>query len=359
MTLLTAREYYYHVISPEEDSLRFNGSHPAIVDNLKQLFGDAWGVETELNRVPKFSNDPLLDAIMEEFIRNAADNPLLKLRLSTMFVAKRPGLSPQAYVGKVKQDYAGDLVFYNLGLSHVSFQYSSLFAEFMYLMNMRWTMDDSDPLVRKMIETVHFDGMRLTEQQKGWGLDGDIVTAEKSTILEVEKLGIPEIAGMAGGFSSSADRFILAHEISHHILGHTGSKDDGSNIITSLPASCQSWQYSGLPYLMELQADALALCLMSGLLTSQNFTKKVDDRLSVNVGLGTLLIFTVLGQISQNVMKASSTHPSISDRYDQCLSILKEISTDDVYQFVLKHIEDFQHFLFIRQRRGLWIKLSL
>lgn len=353
---MTAREYYYQVISPEEDSLNFKKTDKEIVNSLKQLFGDTWDTETKLNLVPRFSNDPSLDSIVEEFIENASDSPALKIRLSSTFVAKRPGLEPQAYAGKVKQDYAGDLILYNLGLSHVSFQYSSLFAEYMYLMKMRWTMDDSDPSVKKMIETVHSDGMKLAEQQKGWGLEGDIVTAEQDTVIEVEKLGIPEIAGRAGGISSSADRFILAHEISHHVLGHTGNKNDCSEIISNLPNSCQSWQHAISYHSMELQADALALCLMTGLLAPQDFTKKVADHVSVNAGLGALLVFTVLGQISQDVMKASWSHPSIVDRYNQCLSILREIANDDVYEFLLHYIEGFQLFLFARQKKGLWIK---
>ena len=165
-------------------------------------------------------------------------------------------------------------------------------------------------------------------------------------ILEVNEMEL-----LSFGMKAFADRFILCHEISHHLLGHTGRNDIGSDYLQKLPIECQLWHNTNVERGRELQADALAvLLLIEGINNLSNSLSDFDstERIVNDAMLGSLLTITAIGQIMGSMTFTTPSHPSAEIRYQQCLAILKysEQQYHNVKLFFDEDIREFQRMLF-------------
>jgi hypothetical protein len=357
---MSAREYYYKVIAPEERGQNYQQVYQRYLYESGQPFSNNEIQNQILSYVPHLSNDALIEAHIQELIRRNGNSARLQQRLSQLFVAKRKQFQPEAYSASAKRThhYSGDLAFFHVGLSDACFQYTTLFAELIYLKQLRYKLDDNNPLVKYLVHVISEHTNQLAIAQEKWKMEGDYIDLDFTTVLEVEKLAIPDVTdvtNVAVNVAGHTDKFILGHEIAHHVLGHTGQENDGLEIIQSLPPTCQFWQNATKGHAREFQSDALAICLVAGVANPWNESQRrqVEEEIAVEASLGALLTMTVLGQLSANVVKASETHPSIRDRFEQCRHILGVFVPPDIYNAIEDDVLRFQHLLFISQGHGL------
>jgi len=365
--LITARQYYYEAIAPEERGQNYHRFHQMQLYKdeelgLLQLIADEKERDQEkswlFDHVPNLSNCALLEENIKELIMRAGDNTQIMKRLSQMFVAKRRDLHPDAYATSTRREYFGDLVFFHVGLSDACFQYTSLFAELAYLKQLHYQLGDDAPLVKHLTQIAASHASKLALAQQKWKIERDYVKLDDETVVEVEKSSIARVAEIAAGLSVQTDKFILGHEIAHHLLGHTGKANDGMRIIESLPTSCQFWQNMPAEHAREFQADALAVCLVTGMVDPQSIAQrqKAQEKFAIQACFGALLTITVLGQFSPDIIIASRSHPSIIDRFEQCRCILMLLTHTEVFNAIEEDILHFQHLLYTSQRCGLGIK---
>lgn len=349
-TRITARQFYYDVLAPEERGLSYAQVHhkwlyenPGLIEKYRQVTTLGQIPPTDLQKLievarsfkPALSNDPLLNKIVDELIVNTSGP--VQAYLKNIFVAKRNDPLENAEALVSFDSYEGDLIIFYVGLSLACHEYANLFARFIH----HKLADESDSrkeearLASELIQ----EGKKLFAAQTKWKAEGDCVRLDLATILEDDPIGIT-IAAMT-------DRFILCHEIAHHLLGHTGKDDLGSSYLDDLPASAKKWVGRSKQHREELQADALAIVLATGYLKPRSALHR-GDRIA-DVALGSLLTLTVLGQAA-GVNSASITHPSVKDRLSQCALIIESLENNstalkaafDVCEFhnVLEYVQE-------------------
>lgn len=320
----SARQFYYEVLAPEERGMNYAQINYRWLNDTRVLekyrhvstFGQLQQPEVQesLERVrsfvPALSNDVLLNRIVDELIRNT-DGPI-QAYLKTIFVAKRNDPLENAAALVNSEEYQGDLIMFYVGLSLACHEYANLFAKFIQ----HKLADESDRKQKAILDELTAEAGKLFTAQTKWRAEGDQVKLDLRTILADDPMGAT-IAHMT-------DRFILCHEISHHLLGHTGKSDIASHFFEKLPAHARKWIGKSKEHARELQADALALILASGFLTPRN--AHAEDQVA-DVALGSLLTLTVLGQAS-GMNTVSATHPSARDRLSQCVSIIESLQNN-------------------------------
>ena len=250
-TQMTAREYYYSVAAPEEQGQSYSAFHHKLhlsnprfrnrFETLKEVgvSEENWGASAPQYRFqPNLSNDLLLESLLKEMISIA--EPSLANRLSAMFIAKRSDFVPNAYARLSKGDYSGDLVFFHVGLSDACFQYTLLLTELINLNLLRHKLNDDDPRVARLNNTCRRASRKLAEGQKWWIFYGDTVRIKEEFDLDLSAAS-GNYRVQAANLATYTDTFILGHEISHHLLGHTGKACDG-RVINALPPECRLWQ---------------------------------------------------------------------------------------------------------------------
>jgi hypothetical protein len=141
------------------------------------------------------------------------------------------------------------------------------------------------------------------------------------------------------------DRFILYHEVSHHILGHTDQGLNPFSFIEELPDICKGWMTTAIKsHRQEYQADAGAIMLT---LQRRSSDHAVEQQKEFEITLGCLLCMTVIGQLVQDVNKSSPTHPAVSMRFDRCVSVINECCRYEEPGILRKVIEDIKRFQFL------------
>jgi Zn-dependent protease with chaperone function len=347
-----AKDYYYKLIAPEEQGQNYQQTHQyegyytweraqQFLSPLEKEPGFSQKWNSIYRYVPDRSNDALLNWILEEIETKVESN--IKKRMHNMFIAKRNDLEFNAFACQGIQEFTGDLVFLHVGLSDACFQYSILFEEYLQL---QYTKNDT---AAKLIHADHL--MRIKQAQQKWKLYGDYIKLDKETFL----VGTKEVEEGALELAVMNDMFILGHEIAHHLLGQTGREDIGSELIELLPNNCQMWHIEHQSRSSELKADALALLLVAGVANKTFWNNPTKDEYALQAAIGSLLALTVLGQCSADPNKPTDTHPSVTNRQEQCMRILEIITPTNEYEIVKKDIIRFQSELFFTQRHGLGI----
>ncbi|MEW1867447.1 hypothetical protein AB0420_04510 [Streptomyces caelestis] len=129
------------------------------------------------------------------------------------------------------------------------------------------------------------------------------------------------------------EEFVLAHELAHHLLGHT---------LDHYPRATQNKTYFQkaiqkygieLPdrnlnneQIQEIEADALALLIMAGVLIDEVSAPRIYRALS-----GSIIGLTALAHISDTWVVSdnlSETHPDFLTRYDCATRVIRAISRD-------------------------------
>lgn len=403
---ISARDYYYANIKGEMQRLSYQKEHHLKTFNQVCDYFEKRGfeelthyfeedVQAIVNHQPIWSNDYSLENLLKEITENTLDENIRK-RLNEMFFVKDKEYLVNAYVPKKDKPYSGDLIFFNVGLSDLCYQYSILFTEFLSLASAypnkgKDGLSDLyyqycvlcaedifiagkghedkylDDAVEKYVQRFLDHAFKLANNQDISYRRGNVFRMQRGSELRPDNLKELEISII---ISAMTDKFILCHEIAHALLGHTGSNDDGTAIIEKLNSSCQAWNFDNPCYAKEYQADALALLLILGLavsdpcaeINSTRYKNSNAERALAESVIGSLLELTVLGQCFSSVKVSSERHPSIEKRFQQLIVIFNELVPDrlkKVFQRHLGHIRQFQGLLWSTQGSGLGLDVLL
>ncbi len=298
-------------------------------------------IEMAIRHVPCRSNDVLLERWIEELIQLVPDD--LKARLKKMFVAKLRDFEANA-AAICDASCDGDLIFFNVGLSDACYQYAIVYYEFVRVFGDQFAPDDTGRIVRLKAEL--YDHLaQLAIAQKRWDRLG-VVEFEVKDVVNSSL----EIEGHPANIAGLADKFILRHEISHHLLGHTETGAQLLSYVDNLPEHCKYWKtVVQKAHQQEYEADASALTMT---LQTQSLDVVTRRQREFDVVVGALLTLTVLGQLVREVNEATPSHPSVSSRFDQCVEILRSVCQHEIRALVYL-MKQFQVLLWSTQGKGL------
>jgi hypothetical protein len=337
-SLPSAKGYYYKEVAPEEQGLSYQQAH-----QLEKPLDSNDGEWTKLAEFqPKRSNDILIESYIDELIEAASGE--IKSRLDRVFVVKRRNFKANAGAVHSKGRFTGELVTFNVGLSDACFQYAIAFAEFIELCRLRHELGDSDHNTKVAFVRLCSDITKLAEAQLTWAVLGNNIRLKKKEVLWPEK----NVADAATGVACTMDKYILRHELAHHLLSHTDYDDKRD---AGLSALVEKWGVIGKAskeHQSEFEADVgsvyLAIC---------NGKPPTTDGI-VNIALGSLLGITVLGQLKADIHASSFSHPSTAERFLLMQSVLRSLAADDPhFRSLESDIYRFQALLFGVQKRGL------
>lgn len=345
---MTARDYFFKIVAPEHAGRSYHAVHrynpaqmakqshsgiPAKV--YEQIMAKA------IDHIPFRSNDILTEQWMKELIALAPVE--LKPRLENMFIAKLRDYEANA-AALCDADYEGDLIFFNVGLSDLCFQYAIIYYEFIRLFGEHFSPDDAPRIEGlKAILTDHV--AKVASAQDRWDRLGAVRFAPDDVINSSGE--IEQRAAKIAGFT---DKFILCHEISHHILGHTEPGTRPLVYVDSLPDHCKYWRKATLQsHQQEYEADASALIMT---LQAHCADVETERQRELQVVIGGLLTLTVLGQLVSDVDEVTPSHPSVSSRFDQCLDVLRSACKYET-RAIFYIVKQFQALLWHTQRKGL------
>lgn len=343
MSKLSARDYYYTFIAPEERGINYSQLHHTqqyeAGSSLRQQLGDS-AVDRLQNEVakfkPKFSNDILLERLMRELI--ASHGQPLRSRLERTFIAKRRSLFANAAAIPSVSNCDGYVVMFLVGLSDAAYQYSILFHDFSQVAKKVRDRDYGAP--QRFVEIVK----RVASAQDRWHSLGSYIQLTPDDQLDPS----PEQGGkVAADIAACTDRFILAHEISHHILGHSEEaispfgalSHGGQPVLADFESYPEAWR-------QELAADSAAIGLILG-----NGSKSAT-RMFVTAALGSLLTITMIGQLAADAHTGTDSHPAPSTRYLNAMLTLKSVS-DPLLSQIHRDMSNFQSVLYRTMSRGI------
>lgn len=277
-------------------------------------------IQSVLKYMPDRSNDFDLNTHLEHII-SIVDQKLQAI-LNNVFVAKRRNYAANAVAIVNEGDYDGDIVYFYVGISDLCEQYTALFAAFLSLRMLKSNQGYDENEAQRLATQISKNGIKLTIAQSRWRDNGNYIQLEPGLIVGTVGFELDEMDRLDFGMKAFTERFILCHEISHHLLGHTGRADVGSSYLRNLPLECQLWRNVSEEHARELQADALAVLLLTGE-TNKSLKSSRDFDAINDAMLGSLLTVTVLSQAIGSMINSSFSHPAAETRYQQCLAILK------------------------------------
>lgn len=304
---------------------------------------DAAELDRHLNWQPVYSNDRLLQGLMEEFIK--MHRGPLKGMLSATFVAKRRELVANAGALTRTDLFDGDLVVFYVGLSDAAFQYSILFHELVRLRKMVRDRDYAAP--KRFLDRVKL----ISAAQRRWNSES-VIQLMPEDLLEPDKGD----EGAATSIATTTDEFILGHELAHHYLGHTSQIDSVLlNLKTSGPSVFQQWDIFPESWKREFNADSAAIGIILG------GTRNTVRKRFVNAALGAMLTMTILGQMDDDVDSGSDSHPPVRLREENIVATLRAVQEHppDDFEAIVKDIRNFQRVLFREQGLGLGKPVSI
>lgn len=267
----------------------------------------------------------------------------IKQRIENLFVYKVRDKISNAGAKEADKNYWGDLIAFNVGLSDVCYQFITVSNDFLEL-----RVDKDKPKPLEYIQLI----VRLTKISMvslEWEFNGNYIQLKEKTIIEpITKKSERKATGIA----ILTDKFILSHEISHHLLGHTGRANDGLKLINLLPENCRFWEKERGSIANEFQADAMAILLMLGV-SHDNFQHKLSSKAqkAFETGMGSLLTLEFLKAISSNPNEGSTSHPSINKRIEQVQYILKVFTEESILTEIMESINNFCELIKITKAR--------
>jgi hypothetical protein len=327
----SARDYYFTAIAPHEHGRNYQAVHqaafyePPSIARVQQLASDLGFSVGDDGRVrdfvPRFSNEALLDHLISE-LKELLPEPLQQ-RLEGVFVAKLRDFGPNAASVRDAGSYYGDLILYNAGIADACGEHAILFAEFLDLIRLRRSEPTLDPKVAEDRELALSDHLiQLTVATIEWRATGRVSLHEETV------LPIGPTYPMAVNLQVRAEKFILAHEIAHHLLGHVGRIDQGSDYLAAIPRSVLDRQTLPSMHAMEFAADALAVRMMTGSIAERPVTRQGRFELLNDSGLGALLTMLVISRLTGD--RSSTSHPSAPVRAASIRRLLDYLGGDEV-----------------------------
>jgi hypothetical protein len=197
----------------QHDSFNIGSNFDSIVTGVTE---DQMQEVKRLTAASEFSNDPIIEYIYNRLI--SGNEPYADL-IKSVFTAKVKHLTynARAFVIEDCSIFKGRMAYVDLGLTILVDIYSVLFAMDMQIRNAIEKHGSSHKCVSTFLVLGHalLNIKRLT---KIYRQDGRV------TIDEAIPLPYKEQETIALEISMNALTFIIAHEVSHHILGHLSSQ---------------------------------------------------------------------------------------------------------------------------------------
>lgn len=327
-SVLSARSFFYKYYLGASDQKSYaEANYPDLAEELAVP-----------PHVPRRSNDALLEEYMDDLVAVAPEE--YRDRIDGMFVGKLHDFEANA-AAMLEDEHYGDLIFFNVGLSDACFQYSMLFHQLVKLIGLRTKAEgDRSSEVANYLQVLGGNLTKLKSAQDRWNESGKV-----SLRSEDEVAFYKQDLELAVAIACTTDRFVLFHEVCHHLLGHTSG--GALHFIDTLPDGCRAWEgTTNEHHRQEYQADAGAI-----MLSLWSSSKESVD--VVGAVLGTLLSLTVLGQFTKDASVASETHPSTLARFEQALAVLGASVPRDELDPILDDVERLQLLLSGTQDRGI------
>ncbi|NGY86942.1 hypothetical protein F6Y05_21480 [Bacillus megaterium] len=275
-----------------------------------------------MNHLPRLSNDRLIEFIVLELINNHIPTEF-QARLEYLFVAK---INDHRYEARAISNpgmYRGDLIYYYVGLSDGFYEFTIFFTKLNYIQ-----MD---------VDSIIEECFRLSSMTTYWR------ESYPNRIDIFEKPNDPAEAvylQKAADISALMDKFVILHEIAHHLLGHTGKQNDAGWFLDNLPEELKSWQQHPDERAKELQADALATLFMMKMTKDRMKERSLPNfQDTFNAILGCLFVLKALSFLSKDPDEVSKEYPSINERLLSCKAILSYYINEKLTESVNETLE--------------------
>ncbi|WP_413801443.1 hypothetical protein [Streptomyces iranensis] len=223
----------------------------------------------------------------------------------------------------------------NYGFTSAAMIYATAFCQFYDALattakDVDFADDDTEVLlmILEEIENSAFTPILVAENSRNqWRESGRIYAAHPAL------LDLPQSRneGDYHSFVSATEEFAIAHEICHHLLGHTGVTHRRRSQVNALVQ--ERLDRSGAQeicsnlnpdQLQEIEADVGAFLLIAGELSGQATRGRIYRSLA-----GSMLALVTLGHISENWISREGpgeTHPGFIDRFDVMSRIVREFT---------------------------------
>ncbi|CAM5560173.1 hypothetical protein STENM36S_00014 [Streptomyces tendae] len=279
---------------------------------------------------PTRSNCPELAGMMDDLIQIAPAT--WKATLRNIFAARVANGEANASAWSSQQSGVIEI---NQGFTNAAIVYATLFSQFFDAMNTIITDIDlemgDDEILWWILEEVDrgaVEPVLLAEEAASiWRQTNSVIVAHKAlTDVPKRRIGSYQIA------IAAAEEFTLAHEISHHLLGHT---DELFKHSASVYREVSHWiDRSGIRELWsalnrsqrsELEADVAAFLHISGELGGDLQRGRTYKAIS-----GSMIPLVALSHISGHWHSEDNTgtHPDFITRYTAIAAIVHEISKE-------------------------------
>jgi hypothetical protein len=275
-----------------------------------------------LNHLPRLSNDRLIEFTLLDLINNHIPSEF-RARLEYLFVAK---INDHLYEARAISNpgmYRGDLIYYYVGLSDGFYEFTLFFTK------LHFVQMDVDSIIKECF--------RLSSMTKYWR---ESYPKRIDIFQEPNDLDEATYMEKAAGIAVLMDKFVICHEIAHHLLGHTGKHNDAGCFLNNLPDELKSWQHHPNERAKELQADALAALFMMKMTKDgmkQGSLHNSQD--AFNAILGCSFVLKALSFLSEDPDEVSKEYPSINDRLLSCMAILSYYTNTELLEAVNELLE--------------------
>ncbi|WP_435209417.1 hypothetical protein [Micromonospora sp. bgisy143] len=271
---------------------------------------------------PQRSNCEQLTIVMEDLTRSLPDD--CKALARNLFVGRTLDGEINARAWSERQ--AG-LVEISLQYTHVLGAYAATYDEyFQSVRSLFKTITDpavnEDELVARLAERLEQPWSELRAQQSQWK-DPTVVLGGCATIFSSvtpERMPTVERAVLAG------EAFIIAHELAHHLLGHTSTRRDKQ---TAKHALHEALNATSIPQILlplnpsqcqEIEADALGFLICANALRGTPTFPEIYHALA-----GSVLSFVAAAHVKDDWIAddIAPTHPGFFER----MRVITELTT--------------------------------
>jgi hypothetical protein len=309
-----AREHYYETLRRSERGM----SYHALVE---EDGGEPLSELTE--HVPGRSNDPLLEELWSDMVDGAPSS--LRQRLDRMFVAKQIDweLSAEALFRAPQSE--AEIIYFNVGLSDMTLQV----AEGFYRVRIKESRGKEKMAALLRLGYVSEYAREFGEARVG--------------ALGFGSRGVDEISDLAVDLSVTGDRWALAHEGAHHILGHTRGPDASSTLLEDLPIPRFG---SSTAEQEEYAADALAIVILLGGVPSLPSSSQE----TFEAVFGIYLTLNAIYLTDPEPAVGDAEHPPILDRIENARALCSRFADESLLDGVVDDFARLRHGVDAAQR---------
>ncbi|MGV2967154.1 hypothetical protein [Paenibacillus sp. AGC30] len=249
-----------------------------------------------------YSNEYFIHCQIKDLISYAEDDDVLYEELRKVWVGVTDKRNPNAMAMNVDGEFEGYLITMNIGMDIDLHLVSLIVSQYL------WSMEIDDKSERAKLATEMMDLFLCL-------IDDDYFLEHIDNFLNESHSDI-DLASRRMEIGSQlfegGMKFVLGHEIGHHILSHTAS--DGRNIVSKFKPD--SLTYNALQ-LDEFAADNFGFDLL---------VRSMKKEINVYFLFAPLMVILLLAMRDKCPEQSSPEHPSLRDRYLNLLSKVSEVN---------------------------------